>query len=156
MLGEKRQFRRLDRGYQNGAVQVLVAPLARGLGQEEAGVAGCPVESQPVLERVVFGTQWVGSTQTHGFEGLIQVPPQRHRLAPSDQPPKGALAIWGGGVEQDAGHRLLVTARRMRIDPLPDARRRVRSCSKITFPINCTVPGAVLSRSSNRHGTCLS
>ena len=35
-------------------------------------------------------------------------------------------------------------------------RQRLRSRSKITFPINCTVSGAVLSRSSNRHGTCLS
>ena len=32
--------------------------------------------------------------------------------------------------------------------------RELRICSKITFPINCTVSGAVLSRSSNRHGTC--
>ena len=32
----------------------------------------------------------------------------------------------------------------------------LRGCSKITFLINCTVSGAVLSRNSNRRGTCLS
>ncbi len=88
-------------------------------------MAGRPVQRQPVLDRVVLGTQRVGRTQPHRFERLIQVPPQRLRLAQGDQPPERPLAVRGGGVEQDARHRLLVAARRAGVDPLPDARRRV-------------------------------
>src|SRR5208337_439372 len=38
-------------------------------------MAGGTVQGQPVLDRVVLGTEWVGGAEPHGFEGLVEMTP---------------------------------------------------------------------------------
>ena len=102
-------------------VEVVIAALARGLGCEQAGVAGRPEQLAPVA-RVVIGAQRVRRAQPRGFEGLVDEPAEPVPAAQRDESAESSLAVRRRGVEHDAGHRLVPAAG---IDALGDSRRAV-------------------------------
>src|SRR5689334_19219032 len=68
---EEREVAALDRHHEEGAVEVLVAPFARCLGEERACVARRAM--QRAVERGhVFGAEGVGGAQRHAFEGMVE------------------------------------------------------------------------------------
>lgn len=107
-------------------IEVAVAALAGGLGGEEAGVAGGAVEGATVGLRTVVGTEGVGGAETGVLEGACDVLVELVGVPAADEAAEGALGVRSGGVDQDAGHRLVVSP----VDPLAQAGGRVAALER--------------------------
>src|SRR6266516_334408 len=120
LIGKKRQVIPFHRRDQQRAVEVFVAALAGGLGDEHAGVAGGLAEGA-VLAALVLGAEGVGGAVLHFGQRAVDVPAEGLGLAQADEAAERAFAVGGGGVEQDSGHRSVGVLGSLGVDALADA-----------------------------------
>src|SRR5262249_30024507 len=106
-------------------VEIAVSSFTGGLRRKLAGMATRAMDPSTCGIGTMLGAKRIRGTQTHVFQGLLQMSAEGQRFTKPDESSKCPFAVRCGSVKKDPSHRTAIFVWPSTIQTLTHARRRI-------------------------------